>query len=391
MNKIANYKEMIYKEASAVAGNIIPADYSRVKHIDLGSDEFRTISSRDMRMHEKAGEGVKKAVKGAKNTAKNVKQVAENIKGATPLQKALLGSIAAGATIGAAGLAYEGHELLKSNNKKKDTKADKSRDKDVASRLMRDGVTPDMKRNMAIMPTRTALGLVMLKPTLKLTAEGGKQGARLAHKLTNGNAGAALAGSVIGNIAGASIAGMPVMMHDVALLSYQEAREMDRLKKRYFGEGITKEEAENILRTNIKEKMTKGSKKLEVKPESIEEQIQRRRREEKKEEEKKASDYLDMIYKEAKEKWTKEDKKGYIRNVAISTAQDFMNAGNPLNLGSSVVGSVLDSAILEKASLNLNKKLKSNKVSQDKVDGFNKAVEVKNGVALPHAAANKLK
>ena len=392
MNKIANYKELIYKEASAVAGDIVPGDYSRVKYIELDSDEFRTIASRNLKMHEKAKEGIGNAAKKAKGAAKNVKQVAENIKGATPLQKALLGGIAAGTTLGAAGLAYEGKQLLKNPDKQKDTKADKSRDKDMSSRIMRDGVKPELKRDAAILPSKMLLNMAMVKPTMKLTTEGARRGTMLAHKLSKGNPNAALAGSFIGTVAGAGLASLPVAAHDVLLVSHQEIKEMDRLKKRYFNKGITEKEKKDIIKANIKEKITPHGKKHEVKPDTIEEIIQRRRRDKKRREakEKKASLYLDEMYKEASEKWTKKDKKGYVKNVAINVAQDFMNAGNPLNVGSSIVGSIADAAILERSSLNLNKKLKADKVSQKQVDGFNKAVAVKSGTAIPHAAMKRM-
>lgn len=103
-----------------------------------------------------------------------------------------------------------------------------------------------------------------------------------------------------------------------------------------------------------------------------------------------ASEHLDELVKKASEKWTKQDKKGYLRNVAISTVQDFVNAGNPLNIGSSMVGSVLDSALLEKGSMNLNKKAQRDKMAQNKLKNFNKAVDVKNGIAIPHAIDNKV-
>ena len=395
MNKIASYKELIYKEASAVAGDIVPGDYSRVKYIELDSDEFRTVASRNLNMHEKAKESIKNAAKKAKGTAKNVKQVAENIKGATPLQKVLLGGIAAGTTLGAAGLAYEGKQLLQNPDKRKDTKADKSRDKDISSRIMRDSVKPELKRDAAILPSKILLNMAMVKPTMKLTTEGARRGTMLAHKLSKGNSNAALAGSFIGTAAGAGLASLPVAAHDVLLLSHQEIKEMDRLKKRYFGKGITEKEKKDIIKANIKEKLAPPMKKHEVKTDTVEEIIQRRRRDKKKRDkakakEKQASLYLDEMYKEASEKWTKKDRKGYVKNIAINVAQDFMNAGNPLNVGSSIVGSIADAAILERSSLNLNKKLKADKISQKKVDGFNKAVAVKSGTALPTAAMKRM-
>lgn len=102
----------------------------------------------------------------------------------------------------------------------------------------------------------------------------------------------------------------------------------------------------------------------------------------------KVANYKEAILKEAS--WSKDDKKGYAKNVAIGVIQDFLNAGNPLNIGSSVIGSIADSALLERSSLNLNKQLKDEEVQRNKVDNFNKAVELKNGTAIPQAAINKL-
>lgn len=105
-------------------------------------------------------------------------------------------------------------------------------------------------------------------------------------------------------------------------------------------------------------------------------------------EEKTASEYLDMIYKEAMdkgEKWSKKDKRGFLRNMAINTAQDFVNAGNPLNVGSHIVGSVLDSAVMEGMTMKMNKKLQAQKINERKLSQFNDAKGLSNGTTAVKA------
>lgn len=100
--------------------------------------------------------------------------------------------------------------------------------------------------------------------------------------------------------------------------------------------------------------------------------------------------YKEEIYKIASEKpkWSLKDKLGYARNIGINVAQDFVNAGNPLNIGSSIVGSVMDAAALEGVSMNMNKKIQQQELDRQALDNFNRAVDLKNGKAAIRAVNN---
>lgn len=104
---------------------------------------------------------------------------------------------------------------------------------------------------------------------------------------------------------------------------------------------------------------------------------------------KKASEVLDEMYKEASGdkvgKWTNKDKKGLVRNMAINVAQDFVNAGNPLNVGSHIVGSVMDSALMEGMTMKMNKKLQAQKINQKSMNHFNDAKGLSNGTTAVKA------
>ena len=162
---------------------------------------------------------------------------------------------------------------------------------------------------------------------------------------------------------------------------------LDKLSEKHLGRKATDAEHKKIDNAYG---TYQGAKMHDITPES---EVQKRRRQRVRYQQRKktASEYLDEIYKEASSKWSKEDKKGYAKNVAIGVTQDFLNAGNPLNIGSSIVGSVADSLILERASLNLNKKAKAQEASKSKADAFNNALNIKNGTALPRAVDKKIK
>ena len=102
-----------------------------------------------------------------------------------------------------------------------------------------------------------------------------------------------------------------------------------------------------------------------------------------------ASEVLDEMYKEASGdkvgKWTNKDKKGFVRNMAINVAQDFVNAGNPLNVGSHIVGSVMDSALMEGMTMKMNKKLQAQKINQKSMNHFNDAKGLSNGTTAVKA------
>ena len=363
----------------------LPSDYVRAKQIDLDADDFRTVDLRDMKFYEKVKDNAYRA-------SQNAKTVAGNIKRAPKWKKALLASMVGAGTVATLGVANEAKQLLKNPDKQKDTRADKSRDKELKDRIFRDGVNPDFKRHVNIAPSKLALQAALLKPALKANFKGAKVGQNIASKITSNPMAVGLASGITGAVAG-GIVSSPILLHDAALMSHQEVKEMDRLKKRYLGEGITKEEKKEIVNNNFgKLNPIKRKKYNPLEEKTVEEKIQEMRRKAKRngQQYKKASETLDEFYKEASNKWTKEDKKGYIRNVAISTAQDFVNAGNPLNIGSSMIGSLLDSAILERGSMKLNKQIQKDQVAQRKLKGYNKAVEVKNGVAIPHAIDSKV-
>lgn len=363
----------------------LPSDYVRAKQIDLDADDFRTVDLRDMKFYEKVKDNAYRA-------SQNAKTVAGNIKRAPKWKKALLASMVGAGTVATLATANEAKQLLKNPDKQKDSRADKSRDKDLKTRFWRDSVVPDTKRQTNILPTKTMLSLALLKPSLKATGKGMQIGRSVASKITDNPAALGLASGIAGAVAG-GIVNSPILIHDAALKSHQEVKEMNRLKERYLGEGITKEEKKEIVNNNFgKLNPIKRKKYNPLEEKTVEEKIQEMRRKAKRngQQYKKASETLDEFYKEASNKWTKEDKKGYIRNVAISTAQDFVNAGNPLNIGSSMIGSLLDSAILERGSMKLNKQIQKDQAAQRKLKGYNKAVEVKNGVAIPHAIDSKV-
>lgn len=383
MNKITNYKEVIYKEAGFESDRQLPSKNVKGQIIDLDPDEFRTVDISDMKFYEKIKDNAYRA-------SQNAKTIAENIKNAPKWKKQLLGAMAGAGAVATLATANEAKQLLKNPEKQKDGRADKSRDKDLKDRIFRDGVNPDIKRRINIAPSKIALQAALIKPTLKANLKGAEVGKNIAEKITNNPIALGLASGITGAVAG-GVVNTPILLHDAALMSHQEAKEMARLKKRYLGEDITKEEKKEILNSNL-DKVNPFKKKNILEDKTPEEKIQEMRRKAKRngQQYKKASDELDELCKEAKEKWTKQDKKGYARNVAISTVQDFVNAGNPLNIGSSVVGSVLDSALLERSSMKLNKQKQKDKIAANKLKKFNKAVEVKNGVAIPHAIDNRV-
>lgn len=379
------WKERPKTQRSKMKEGIIPSDYSRVKQIELDADDFRTVDLRDMKFYEKIKDNAYRA-------SQNAKTVAGNIKGLPKWKKALLAGAVGTGAVATLGVANEAKQLLKNPDKQKDTRADKSRDKDLKNKIFRDSVNPDFKRHVNIAPSKLALQAALIKPALKANFKGMKAGQNIASKITNNPMAIGLTSGITGAVAG-GIVSSPVLLHDAALMSHQEIREMNRLKKRYLGEEITKEEKKEILDDNFgKLNPFKKKKYNDLNSKSVEEKIQEMRRKAKRngQQYKKASETLDELCKEAKEKWTKEDKKGYLKNVAISAAQDFVNAGNPLNIGSSMVGSVLDSALLEGGAMKLNKQIQRDKIAERKLKGYNKAVEVKNGVAIPHAIDNKV-
>lgn len=372
MNKVASYKEIIYKEAST---KLSRPDLSKAKTIHAKMGEYAV---RDAKLGEKVMYGAETAYKAGK---KGIKEGAKLIK-TNPTAKKI--------ALGMAGTQVAAHAMLKAT--------DKQREKNVERNYHRDTLAPDTARQLKSIPLRAG----SLAAAYALGGKGMKAGEHIARRaiIKGGIKGVDKAekimskGRAIGAYAGmmAPIAGGVVAEHKMT--KKDAHKRLDKLSEKHLGRKGTEGEHAKIERAYGKNPFV--PKTSMVTPESEVQRVRRqkervkKRAEEKRNMKKRASEELNVLAKEAKEKWTKQDKKGYIRNVAISTAQDFMNAGNPLNVGSSIVGSVLDSAILEKASLNLNKKLKANTVSKEKVDGFNKAVEVKNGTALPHAI-NKAK
>ena len=356
--KAEYYKEAIYKEASNAVGSV---DWSKQKHIPSSNYKIR-----DANLKEKAMYGLEQGAKAAKKGAKLLKN--------NPSAR-----VATGIMVGAPTLAYAANKV-----------SNKNRDKDTKTKMIRDRLLPDAIEDIKGVPVRTAIMAAGMGAGLK----GGHLGAKLATKAVLKGAaktpedviriarGAINAGTVLG--AGSTVLAGAAL--DGKIKQRNAVKRLDKLSQKHLGRPATESE-KNKIKNSYK---AFGYKPSMITPES---EIQNRRRAKEKRMKKKASVYLDLMVKEASTKnpkWDKNDKKGYLRNVAIGVAQDFMNAGNPLNIGSSVVGSIADAAILERSSLNLNKKLKAEQVSKEKVDEFNKAVGLKNGTTAL-TTAKKLK
>lgn len=96
----------------------------------------------------------------------------------------------------------------------------------------------------------------------------------------------------------------------------------------------------------------------------------------------KVSFYKEQIYENAFEKQAK----GWLRNTGINIAQDFITAGNPLNPGSHIFGSVADGIAfeaLDRKSSKIeaqNKKLQQNNSKQQEENKNNKQGKTTNKV-----------
>lgn len=362
MNKRASeYLEELVKEAGSVGS----VNWGKQKEIPVYD-----YSVRDAKLGEKIMHGAKEAGKGATKAGKDAISMGKKVL-STKHGRAFAGGVAATTALALAA----------------DAKANKKREKSVTTNWNRDSLVPDMGRNVKTAPIRMGTAVAALAVGSKgakvgehlgrrAVIKGGIKGVDAAEKIIRG---AGNTGLVAGTI-GTAVAGG---LLEAKTRQNMAVKKLDKLSNKYLGREATQSEKNKIKEAYP---LLKNRTSM-ITPET---EVQKRRRQKDKRE-KRASEYLEAIYKEAGDKWSKEDKKGYVRNVAISAAQDFMNAGNPLNIGSSVVGSIADSALLEGISMKMNKKLQANKISEKKVNNFNKAVEAKNGVALPHAIDNKTK
>ena len=363
MDKIANYKEMIYKEASNAVGR---PDYSKAKTIHANIGDY-TI--RDAKLGEKIVHGAKNAYKAGK---KGVKSGAKLMK---------TNPVARGAMLAAAPMPVVGHLIERST--------DKARETNTKRHYGRDVLAPDAARELRTSPLVAGITTLGLAAGVKGSKAGkhlakraiiksGIKGAKKADKIMNTGAKIGQLASITGGVAVGYVAKDKMEKNMVN-------KKLDKLSEKYLGRKATDAEHKKINNAYGKY----GVKNSAITPES---EVQKRRRQkERYKQQKKASEHLEEMCKEASSKWSKEDKKGYAKNVAIGVAQDFLNAGNPLNIGSSIVGSIADSLILERSSLNLNKKLKSQQASQSEANAFSKAMNVKNGTALPRAVDKKIK
>ena len=365
MNKKAEEiaKELI-KEASNAVGSV---NWSKQKHIPVSNYKVRDANLKEKVMYG-VGAGAKKGVKAAKQGVKLIKT--------NPAAKAT-----AGVLLGSQAVA---HTMKKVN--------DKSREKDTKTKMVRDRLAPETIQDMKLAPLRTAV----LASGAVAGTKGEQLGRKLAAKavLKKGINNIDNAKRMVKNIHSAGHVGGLLGVGSAVLVGSELERKvkqraavkkLDKLSQKHLGRPATEKE---------KAKIKNSYKAFGYKPDTItpESEIQNRRRAKEKSINKKASEALDALVKEASSnpKWSKEDKKGYAKNVAINVAQDFMNAGNPLNIGSSIVGSLADAAILERSSLNLNKKLKAEQVSKEKVDNFNKTVGLKNGTTAISSLKKKI-
>lgn len=365
LNKVANDTEAIFKAASNAVGR---PDYSKAKTIHANIDDY-TI--RDARVGEKVVHGAHNAYTVGK---KGVHIGAACLKKKPKARKV---------TLVTASMPAAGYFLEKST--------DKNRKADAKRHYSRDVLAPDMARELKLAPLAPVVTGVGFVAGIK----GNKAGRELAKQVIiknnirgEGKANAIMKGGAkIGqasSIIGATTAGFAVKSKIQQNMVHNK---LDKLSEKHLGRKATDAEHKKIDNAYG---AYQGAKMHDITPES---EVQKRRRQRVRYQQRKktASEYLDEICKEASSKWSKEDKKGYAKNVAIGVTQDFLNAGNPLNIGSSIVGSVADSLILERASLNLNKKAKAQEASKSKADAFNNALNIKNGTALPRVVDKKIK
>lgn len=367
--KASEVLEELYKEATTALG---PVDWGKQKTIPLNSSEFKV---RDAKLGEAIGHNAKQGAKAiGKAGAKAGKKGVDFAKDYGKLVKKAPRLAAIPAVAG----------LATANTIHQYKKRDKDRDNDTKTDAIKDKVIPEGVRSMKTIPISMAGAAtgVLIGPRV-----GMKLGGRLGNKvaLKAGLKGEKAMKAIGGAMAAGGTAGiLAPTIASGAIANEMKKRDslkrLDKLSNKYLGRDATEAEKKKIA-NNYKF----GRRKHDITPES---EVQKRRRAKAKRE-KKASDILNEMYKEASGdkvgKWTNKDKKGFVRNMAINVAQDFVNAGNPLNVGSHIVGSVMDSALMEGMTMKMNKKLQAQKISEKNMRHFNDAKGLSNGTTAVKA------
>lgn len=239
MDKVASYKEVIYKQAGALGS----VDYSKAKTINMNPSEYVV---RDANFREKAAVGASKALKSGK---KGIKAMAS-----TPTGKLALATTAA---IPVAGIALE-------------KKLDKQREKDSTRNAARDNLNADLARKMKSFPVAGvsaaasvgALALASKKSTQKykdiLSAQG-EYGLKNAKKYSDRimRAGAAMGGASL--IAGGMAKNK--LEKDMAM------KKLDKESEKYLGRKATDKEratVNNFYKTKANLKVGQRTPESEV-------------------------------------------------------------------------------------------------------------------------------
>lgn len=262
MDKIASYKEVIYKEASNQTGR---PDYSKIKTIHLNPSEYTV---RDSNFREKvmynAGVAGKKIKDEAKSGAKTLKKVKGN-------------KVAKGAALAVATLPVLGHMAEK--------KGDKERENRLSTNIQKDSLNADMARRMKLIPVSAANAAGSSIALIKGSRAGRNLGKTIVDRrnIKNVNRAARIV-SNSGKAVGIG-AGLTVYTAGSKLQNKMErnmaSNKLDKLSEQYIGRKATDTERKRV--TNLYDRMPLGMKVSTITPETEIQKIRRQRDKNKKE------------------------------------------------------------------------------------------------------------
>lgn len=256
MNKIASYKEAIYKEASNHVGR---PDYSKIKTIHLSPDEYtiRDSTFKEKVMHN-AGIAGKKIKDEAKSSIKGLKGIKNSKK-------------AKGIALAAAALPVIGYATEKTH--------DKERANRVSTNLQKDSLNADMARKLKLSP----VSIANIVGSSAATTTGSRAGRYLGRKIVDKRNIKSVnkAARIISNTgaAGAMAAGLTTYTAGSKLQNKMErnmaVKKLDKLSEQHLGRKATDKEREAL--TNLYDKMPLGMKVSTRTPETEIQKIRRQR------------------------------------------------------------------------------------------------------------------
>ena len=242
-----------------LAGLPIPyTNWDKAKQIPLSSSEYRVIGEKILKdkVNTSKIKSTQKNIKNFINAAKKAKRKYDNLppdkKKLFNRELAIRGAVRGGKAALVGGSVYTGKELLVPNSLKRTKKDDKSRDKDVQTKAMRDVVKPTMKKEVVKLPAHViasagaALGGGTGVVANQLVAMR-KNMAGIKVDAKDFNKKKILAGG-----AGAIIGATPGLLASHIIDNQYRVKEYDRLKRRYMGEKITKDEKKKIKKPMIR-------------------------------------------------------------------------------------------------------------------------------------------